>query len=424
LSEQPQPRLLRAVIGSAAVASYQMFVRQGLMLRTILSSSVADTSCDIGPDLGWLNVLRFKSIYFARYLMRQQTLWEDGLSRLQSETLSRLKSQNAPKNLVLPIPEVQPNEVDPERFYRDFVVQGRPVVIRGGAKSLDAFRKWDVSWFKRYANDNVWIANRDTGANHYGPLGEVLNAPSEGRRLYLYASTDLLRDHPELVADLDIPRFRSMMSRNPIGHVGSQLFLGTDKGSGSGWHCAGGHNLFLQLRGRKRWRFVHPDQMWTLYPLMQTTFQNMLSVMTPLQGKDVPPEWAEEHIPLFAYCQQREVELEPGDILFNPAWTWHTVENLTDETVAVASRWVPPITVSYNRFAELGMLFSKAVWKRRFQALRDGRLALSDDDMRAHTPTIDHRVDFGSPGAYNRMLQKYKLEAILGGGGLSAAGGD
>src|SRR5262249_44560133 len=150
-----------------------------------------------------------------------------------------------------------------------FVRKGRPVVVRGGAKALPAFERWDVSWFQRYAEDNVWIADRDTGQHSYGPLGQVLSAPAQGRRLYLYASTDLLKDHPELVADLDVQRFRPMISRTPIGHVGSQLFLGTDRGSGSAWHCAAGSNLFLMLRGRKRWRFLDPDQTWLLYPLMQ-----------------------------------------------------------------------------------------------------------------------------------------------------------
>jgi len=392
---------------------YLLFFRQGLLLRTLLVTSVADHPETNAPDFGWFNVLRFKLIYLGRYLLRRQTLWKGWFRRVEASTVRRLESQNALKNDSAPIAEVQAEGLDPERFYQDYVLKGRPVVVRGGTRALPAFQKWSLPFFERYAGDHVWIADRDTGTHNYGPLGEVLSAPKRGRRLYLYASTDLLRDHPELVSDLDVERFRPMLSRTPIGHVGSQLFLGTDRGSGSGWHCAAGSNMFLMVRGRKRWRFVHPDQTWTLYPLMQTTAQNMLTPLTLLQGQSLPPQWVAEHVPLFAYSRQSEVVLEPGDALFNPAWTWHTVENLTDETVAVASRWVPPVVVSYSRFAEFAMLFSHAVWRRRFQALRNGRLALSDDDMRGHAQDMDHRVDFGRPGAHDRLLEHYGIRELV-----------
>ena len=39
----------------------------------------------------------------------------------------------------------------------------------------------------------------------------------------------------------------------------TQLFLGVHRGSGSGWHCASGDNLFFMVHGRKKWSFVHPD---------------------------------------------------------------------------------------------------------------------------------------------------------------------
>lgn len=420
MPDKPQPRIARAVIGSSILAMYLLFIRQVFLLRTLLVTPVADCPETGGPDLGWFNVLRFKVIYLGRYFFRRQTLWEGWLRRVEAATIRRLESQGAKKNVVVPIAEVQAEGLDPERFYQDYVLKGRAVVVRGGARMLPAFQRWDLSHFQNYADDHVWISDRDKGNHYYGRLGEVLSAPGEGRKLYLYASTDLLRDHAELIKDLDVSRFRSMLSRTPIGHVGSQLFLGTDRGSGSGWHCAAGSNMFLMIRGSKRWRFIHPDQTWCLYPLMQTTAQNMLTPLTLLQGKPLPPEWVAEHVPLFAYSRQSEVVLQPGDALFNPAWNWHTVENLTDESVAVASRWVPPVVVSYNRFAEAAMLFSRAVWRRRFQALKNGGLALSDDDMRGHAQDMDHRVDFGRPGAHDRLVRSYGISELVAGQGGAA----
>jgi oxalate decarboxylase/phosphoglucose isomerase-like protein (cupin superfamily) len=43
--------------------------------------------------------------------------------------------------------------------------------------------------------------------------------------------------------------------------------------------------------------------------------------------------------PLFQYCPVYTAVLEEGDVLFNPPWWWHSIKNISDTTIGVASRW-------------------------------------------------------------------------------------
>ena len=42
---------------------------------------------------------------------------------------------------------------------------------------------------------------------------------------------------------------------------------------------------------------------------------------------------------MFKYCPVYQATLEPGDVLFNPPWWWHSIKNVDATTVGVASRW-------------------------------------------------------------------------------------
>jgi hypothetical protein len=52
-----------------------------------------------------------------------------------------------------------------------------------------------------------------------------------------------------------------------------------------------------------------------------------------------PNEYNREAFPLFKYCPVYTSVLEPGDVLFNPPWWWHSIKNITPKTVGIATRW-------------------------------------------------------------------------------------
>jgi hypothetical protein len=404
----------RAAAILALVTGYEVIFKHRFGLRTFFATGVTTAPPPVQLDLGYANVLQMKLILFGRYALRSQTLFPRWFHRVEQAMLTRLRrSRIDPASLVSPLPILQAGEIDPDRFYQEYVLQGRPVVIRGGVSASEAARTWDVGFFgRRYGDAEAQILDPARESEYRGPIREVLDSAGTDKRLYIYGATNLMRDHPELVEQLGVLDFRRHMTRRPIGYAGSQLFLGVHHRSGSGWHCATGNNLFFMIQGRKRWTFAHADYTWLMYPLVNQTCQTLISPLFMLLGRRHDAAYIREHFPLFEYCPRQEVTLEPGDVLFNPTWNWHNVENLSEESIAVSSRWLQPIKVSHNRFVELCMLFSGYLTRRRFTAIRQRGFSISDENVREIYKSMDHRVDFGRPGAFDRMRARYRVDSL------------
>jgi hypothetical protein len=111
-----------------------------------------------------------------------------------------------------------------------------------------------------------------------------------------------------------------------------QIFMGAS-GSGSPIHAGTGVNLFRQIVGRKRWWFIPLTQSAFVYPSMTTNGFSMHSGLktAPLTGNWTDPMWYK----LVRYT----AVLEPGDLLLNPPWIWHAIENLDPFTIGAPSRY-------------------------------------------------------------------------------------
>ncbi len=101
-------------------------------------------------------------------------------------------------------------------------------------------------------------------------------------------------------------------------YIGAQFIFGrgtndSDATTGTGWHCAGGNNYFIQVAGMKRWYFMDPEYSAYMSPLRG----GMVNMMT---GNRKMSE-LHDHIPL------RYADIRAGDLLYNPDWEWHTIKN-------------------------------------------------------------------------------------------------
>lgn len=147
------------------------------------------------------------------------------------------------------------------------------------------------------------------------------------------------------------------------------------------FHCAGGPNLFCMIHGEKRWTLVSPAHSHAMYPAIGRN-DHALYVDSKIPGTPADALGALAGFPLFRRAPRLVAHLKAGDVLYNPAWWWHQVENLT-ETVAVAQRILPTAYLP-DRFSLF--LYALSVSSRphimlraiRGQRMRDDVLHLAD----------------------------------------------
>lgn len=120
-----------------------------------------------------------------------------------------------------------------------------------------------------------------------------------------------------------------------------QIFVGKE-GTGSPFHHASVYNMFYMVDGKKTWWFIDPYDTFLSYPV--AVLGNAAGILLCLW----PNEYNKEAFPLFKYCPVYTATLEPGDVLFNPPWWWHSIKNVTPKTVGVASRWHTDGIVGHN----------------------------------------------------------------------------
>ena len=108
-----------------------------------------------------------------------------------------------------------------------------------------------------------------------------------------------------------------------------KMYVGGPR-TATSFHCAPIMNLYLQVYGRKRWVLAAPR----FTPFMYPGLSKGMNWQSRVDFRD--PNY--EQAPLYRYVDLYETVLEPGDVLWNPPWIWHGVENLT-ESIAVSMWW-------------------------------------------------------------------------------------
>lgn len=268
------------------------------------------------------------------------------------------------KPLKLTIPTYQ-NQISPTDFRRLFLHQGKPILIKQGAKNWKAFKTWDFNFFKQnYGNHPVLLTNHeDLGDNsnqqtELTDLETIIDGLAHGSKKYARFNP-LLDVHPELKEDLDKNWLKKAMRYGLKNH--HVLFIG-NKGTKTNIHNAGNENIFVEIRGKKR---------WLLWDQNATYFLNPHVNRAPAKASKINPSKPNEST--FHKIPYYECILEPGDIIFIPSYLWHYVENMTP-TIGVGIRWISPINSIKNSplFASLELfntspsIFTTLNWKNGF----------------------------------------------------------
>jgi len=228
-----------------------------------------------------------------------------------------------------------------EEFKNHYVKKGIPVVLEGAANDWPCVKKWSLEYFKElHGKDEIVLFNPLSKETPFEQitLADVINDIRGGGGKY-YRFYPLLARHPEHLEDFDYKWLKKRTNRF-VMLDSFQVFMG-GKGTKSDMHNANPPNLFVQVYGEKKWvlyshyytPIVDPPPIGNIYriaPPKKT--EGPFNAFEPDYG--APYE-------LFKYIDGYSVHLKPGDILWNPPFYWHTVQNETD-SIGVGYRWVSP----------------------------------------------------------------------------------
>lgn len=224
-----------------------------------------------------------------------------------------------------------------------------PVVIRGFGRELPAVQRWSPESLRARIGDlRCTVVEMDTQSPerahssertlHTLPFTDFLDRLHD-EPLYLHGSPELLMKDPGLLDEINPGRVNEVFGRSGSGWdeiFSATLFIGGEKVFSS-IHNALGGNFFLQVLGRKRWTLVDPALTPYLGPVPSRPFIYCLSSFGGFRYHRHDPNYRLLRLP------RRTVTLEPGDVLYNPPWWWHEVEN-EGLSIGCAMRHLPPPT--------------------------------------------------------------------------------
>jgi hypothetical protein len=228
-----------------------------------------------------------------------------------------------------------------EELRNHYMKKGIPVVMEGAAKDWDCVKKWSLDYFKELHGEDEALMATQENMNSYEAitLAEVIDNIKAGGKKY-YRFYPLLDKHPEHLKDFDYKWLLDRKTRFSLFEA-FQVFIG-GKGTISYIHNANPPNFFVQAYGQKDWIiFSHHYTMIVDPDSVRNVYRN-----APFRGKDGMPfdpfsPNYEKPNELYKYIDCYSVSLQPGDILWNPPFYWHTVKNASD-SIGVGYRWTDP----------------------------------------------------------------------------------
>jgi hypothetical protein len=270
------------------------------------------------------------------------------------------------------IPRVPASAIADSSF-AEFIKEPCPVIFDRAAADSAAVREWSPEFFLRNYGDFPCYLAKQTDWEIQGTLSDaiddILNPKTETR--YAHNIANIFNEHPDLEAMLELERFLPHLG--PGRHMGTHLFIG-GPGTGTAFHCANNLNVFMNVYGRKEWHFVHPKYSFWMYAELQ---KNGSAADSPIDHNKSAAEQSDNY-PLFQQVPVYSAVLEPGDVMINPPWWWHAINNKTDATIACAVRWLPQATRnSHPVFSVAQNLVPNA--KEVMKILRDPKGRMTDE---------------------------------------------
>lgn len=253
--------------------------------------------------------------------------------------VAKLCSNASPAIPYQQVPRV--GKISRKEFIRKYYRPGKPVVFEGAAKEWACVKTWSPEMIaERYGDDPVRLIaagpenmeKRDFGSQMTDLRTIIEKMKTDCTK---YARFNPLMDrHPELFVDLELDFFEEYRNATGLGRF-FQLFLG-GKGSATALHNAIANTFFVEVYGEKEWFLYDPKYNPAIHPeLTRAPY-----FFTPLD----PQKDNSDQFPVMKEMECFRTVLQPGDILFNPSFSWHYVYNHTP-TIGLGYRWYSPYSI-------------------------------------------------------------------------------
>lgn len=239
-----------------------------------------------------------------------------------------------------------------EQFYQDYVRKRKPVrIITGSLEKLN----WDVKTLsleglrRAFRSDEEKVIVQSIGqVNMFGqyspkfPLSfplflEALRIFEEGDKIYYlslqnYNGRALGPPLSRISKAFSVPHFFTTL---PIYTINMWLGNSGKGGSSSELHEDGKDNLYVLVKGRKRFRFYSPNQAYNLYlygkvyrvqPDGNIMYDNRVKTKFEKHFSRINPDEPDyKAFPLYRNADWGECDLQEGDIFYLPHGWFHHV---------------------------------------------------------------------------------------------------
>ena len=259
------------------------------------------------------------------------------------------------------------DRVSSERFEKGYLDQNRPAIITDALSDWDAIGKWSPDYLAsaRPAKLVTVAVSSETQFN-YDPNRGV----GEEASRYRYTEMDLLHavsaicrngpgpehyylmqrsipdEFPELLQDIKTPAW--INDQRPA----INLWFGS-AGNVTPLHYDHTNNFFAQVYGRKHLTLFDPMQTDLLYPYPLESPASHVSFID-LEQPDL------EKYPKFRETRTLAGVIEPGELLYLPAYWWHHVRSL-QISISVNFWWAPGFEQNFlpNALRTLPLLYQQ-----------------------------------------------------------------
>lgn len=325
------------------VSSLEHYPTRNSIIQDCKSNIFRDTRplepvLNIGNDAVSLQLIHLERAKKANNLMYVNQE-RDILQRL----VRKLSNQPTKRVIILTLNDNNLNE-----NIAKHIKAGVPFVIRGCATDYPCCKEWSVlKLVNTFGNTELPFTDKNRPI-YYDKLYNITDTKKEH---YIHNAEQLFIKFPHLIDKLCIKKLHKLFFGDAKAtNYSRNMFISCRKGTGVAFHCAEDTNLNIQIEGKKKWTFVDPSYTTIFSPL----FNECGSYFAAKAGFASHPN--KDLCVLYDKVPKLEHTMEPGDVLYNPSFWWHCIENVTEYTLAVSTRWavkVPCTSVELRRLKRI-----------------------------------------------------------------------